>query len=131
MKRLFSKKRTVPISSGSDSSSPSANPVARNTGLSPKLAVPPGTHPRPYDHIAVLPTKDGLLLRPRIEHAVVAGSCIRLGWARSPRVEELEGNGESYEALWGQSVIVYGIVGILDLFTGTPSLLSRPDRHLN
>jgi len=129
MKRLFSKKRTVPISSGSGLSSPSANPVAHNTGLSPKPALPPGPHPRSYDHIAILPTKDGLLLRPRIEHGVLSGSYVKLGWTRSPRVEELEGNGESYGALWGQSVTVYGIIGILDLFTGT--LLSRPDGHLN
>jgi len=103
--------------------------VVHTPALQPKFVVPPVPHPRPHDHIAVLPTQDGLLLRPHIRLGE-SDHCVHITWGKVREVEELQGVARTTGINWATAVIVYGIVGILELFTGTSSpilsLLERP-----
>jgi hypothetical protein len=76
-------------------------------------------HPRPHDHIAILPTQDGLLLRPHIVGQGESNHYVRITWGKIPEIEELQGPMENANVNWAIAIIVYGIVGILELFTGT------------
>jgi hypothetical protein len=99
-------------------------PVAANTGtgttrgLQPKYIVPAVPHPRPHDHIALLVTKEGLLLRPYVAGINHPVSHVRIAWGKAVSVGEVAGDGESGAADWKDCVIVYGIVGVLELFSG-------------
>ncbi|KAG5645592.1 hypothetical protein DXG03_005730 [Asterophora parasitica] len=95
---------------------------SHNVGLQPKYLVPPIPHPCPYDHLALLVTKDGLLIRqhlaghdPKTEKP---NSYVRVVWGRTVKVEEIVDAAGASEVDWSDSVIVYGIVGILELFSG-------------
>jgi len=87
------------------------------TCLQPRYIVPPVPHPCPYDHIALLVTAEGLLLRPHIEGPIRPESHVRIGWGKAAKVEGLEGDGDGDGINWNECVIVYGIIGILELFT--------------
>lgn len=101
------------------------------TGLQPRDIVPPVPHPRPHDHLAILPTHDGLLLRPQLLGGMQPESHVKIHWGKTVSVEEVEGNGESSENDWSASVIVYGVVGILELYNGNlPSLYLDDGREL-
>jgi len=122
MKRFFSK---------SSKNQPSTSAVSLHNDLvvhtpelPPKFVVPPIPHPRPHDHIAVIPTQDGLLLRPHIADQGESNNYVRITWGKIPEIEELQGPGamQNADVNWAVAIIVYGIVGILELFTG--SLLS-------
>ncbi|KAF7323093.1 hypothetical protein HMN09_00089400 [Mycena chlorophos] len=122
MKRFFARKASTP--QPASPTIPSATPAPHiTTGLHPKYVVPPIPHPCPHSHIALLPASSGLLLRP---HIVGAGpndpgpaSHLRLSWGKSVKLEELSGNGESDDSDWTGAVVVYGIVGILELLTSS------------
>ncbi|KAJ8078947.1 hypothetical protein PM082_013231 [Marasmius tenuissimus] len=124
MKKLFSK------TNNSKSPPPTTQPAAptnptipHTTGLHPKYIVPPIPHPHPYEHLALLATPNGLLIRPHIPdlHRTKAGitSHIRIGWHKSVKIEELSGDGEAISVNWDDAIIVYGIVGVLELFTAS------------
>lgn len=103
---------------------PPPNSTGLHTGLQPKYVVPPVPHPCPHDHIALLVTKQGLLLRPHIpglKHP--ASSHVRIPWGKTVTVEDMAGDGEAEGADWNDSVIVYGIVGALELYSGTYRLV--------
>ena len=70
----------------------------------------------PHDHIAILVTSDGLLLRP---HRAGTASYVKIGWTRTGAQENgvTLSTGEG-DFDWTDSVVVYGIVGILDLYSG-------------
>ena len=122
MKRLFSKSpKSQP--SASTSAAPAQNNVVKPPPP-PKAFVPPTSHPRPYDHIAVLPTQDGLLLRPHVAHQGESDHYVRIAWGKVPEIKEFQGSVPTPGVNWTLAVIVYGIVGILDLFAG--SLSSPP-----
>ncbi|KAH9043290.1 SacI homology domain-containing protein [Lactarius pseudohatsudake] len=114
MKRLFSK----------SPKSPSPKPpalvhndlIAHTPTLQPKFVVPAVPHPRPHDHIAVLPTQEGLLLRPHRTRSDDSDHYFRINWGKSPKFEEFQGSAQNVDS-WASAVIVYGIVGILELFT--------------
>ena len=86
--------------------------------LQPKFTLPPVPHPCPHEHVAIVASNEGLLLRPHLEHGALAGSHVRIAWGKEGVIEEVQDNGE-YECVdWNESVIVYGILGILRLFSG-------------
>ncbi|KAG6820642.1 hypothetical protein H0H93_013841 [Arthromyces matolae] len=94
---------------------------APKADLKPKYNVPPIPHPCPYDHLALLVTKDGLLIRQHIsgddhttEHPT---SYVRIGWASPIKIEEVTERNEDEIIDWSDSVVVYGIVGVLELFS--------------
>ncbi|KAF7305034.1 hypothetical protein MKEN_01218400 [Mycena kentingensis (nom. inval.)] len=122
MKRLFAFKRPVSVSSTpavsptpSHLNSTSAQPTS---GLLPKFTLPPFPHPTVHDHIAVLPTPQGLLIRAHLPTEGDPGppTHLRVSWGKLTRVEEVDGDGD---ADWTESVIVYGIVGVLELLTAS------------
>jgi hypothetical protein len=96
---------------------PRANTAVHTTGLQPKYTVPPVPHPRPYDHIAILATASAILLRPRIAGVEHPQSHVHVAYGKDVKVEEHQGDGEGPGADWSAAVVVYGIVGILELFT--------------
>ncbi|KAF9469322.1 SacI homology domain-containing protein [Collybia nuda] len=97
---------------------------AHRTGLQPKYLVPPVPHPCPHDHLALLVTKDGLLIRQHIpgqnETTQPPTSHIRIAWGKSVKIEEISGT-DGVD--WKEGVIVYGIVGVLELFSGSHLLV--------
>jgi len=121
MKRLFFKSSK---NQPSTPAVPAHNHVVVDTpSLNPKPVVPPGSHPRPHDHIAVLPTQDGLLLRPHVVPRGESDHYVRIIWGKVPEIQELQGAFPTAGVNWTLAVIVYGIVGILELFTGSLSPL--------
>jgi len=116
MKRLFSKSSKNPPST---TAAFAINDLVTHTPtLPPKLVVPLVPHPRPHDHIDILPTPDGLLLRPHATHLDETGHYVRITWGRVPEIEEFQGAVRNGGVNWAAAVIVYGIVGIIELFTG-------------
>ncbi|KAI9510219.1 SacI homology domain-containing protein [Russula earlei] len=116
MKRFFSKSPKNPLSTSAVST---PNDIVVDTPAlppPPKPVVPPVPHPRPYDHIAVLPTQDGLLLRPHATHRGEFDHYVRITWGKVPEIEEFQGVPNA-GVNWAPAVVVYGIVGILELFT--------------
>jgi len=120
MKRFFSKSsKNQPSTSAV---SPLNDLVVHTPELPPKFVVPP----IPHDHIAVLPTQDGLLLRPHIAGQDESNRYVRITWGKIPEIEELQGRMQNANVNWAVAIIVYGIVGILELFTGNLSSLHFP-----
>ncbi|KIJ69320.1 hypothetical protein HYDPIDRAFT_79429 [Hydnomerulius pinastri MD-312] len=94
--------------------------ITTNTvGLQPSFIVPPVPHPHPHEHIAVIVTDGGLLMRPHAPGLQHQESHVRVSWGKAPKIEELQGDGDGPSADWTSSVIIYGIVGILDLFNAS------------
>jgi|SRR6266478_545251 len=116
MKRFFSKSSKNQPSTSAVSPH---NDLVRTPELPPKFIVPPVPHPRPHDHIAVLPTQDGLLLRPHIAGQGESDRYVRITWGKIPEIEELQGAMQGANVNWAPAMIVYGIIGILELFTGS------------
>ena len=118
MKRFFSKS-----SRNRQPSTPAApaqnNVVVRTSAPQPKSAAPASSHPRPHDHIAVLPTQDGLLLRPQIARQGESDDSVRISWGKVPEVKQFQGPIPTVGVNWTLAVIVYGVIGILDLFAGS------------
>ncbi|KIY43445.1 hypothetical protein FISHEDRAFT_53223 [Fistulina hepatica ATCC 64428] len=127
MKRFFKSFGPVSTTVGRDSSSIESSSPSLSSIPGPSVAlplpaslqlksvVPPIPHPNPYDNIAVLPTKSGLLLRPHIDGTPPV-SHIRIEWGSPAKVEEVEGDGQCD---WDDAAIIYGLVGILELFSGS------------
>ncbi|KAH9981344.1 SacI homology domain-containing protein [Lactifluus volemus] len=116
MKRLFfSKSSKDPPSVGVLSVNNDKTPT-----LPPKFVVPPIPHPRPHEHIAVLPTQEGLFLRPHTPFQGESDShYVRITWGKVPEIVEFQGAVQNTDTNWAAAVIVYGIVGILELFAGS------------
>ncbi|KAH9484391.1 Phosphatidylinositide phosphatase SAC2 [Psilocybe cubensis] len=92
------------------------------TGLHPRYTLPAVAHPCPHSHLALLATKDGLLIRPHVKgQATIAQSAyIKISWGKTIRIEEIEtvvGDGAEETVDWKDGVVVYGIVGILELYS--------------
>jgi phosphatidylinositol 4-phosphatase len=127
MKRLFSKssKNRQP----STPAVPAQNNVAvRTPALQPKSAAPASasSYLRPHDHIAVLPTQDGLLLRPHVARQAESDGYVRIAWGKVPEIKQFQGPIPTAGVNRTLAVIVYGIIGILDLFAGSlPTLPSE------
>ena len=104
----------------STSPPPTNKNILSTPGLQPKFTVPPVPHPCPHEHLALLVCNEGLLLRPHFP----AGSgkethggrtYVRIGWGREG-VQEVQETEEDCD--WEKCVIIYGIVGILELTFG-------------
>ncbi|KAI0636699.1 SacI homology domain-containing protein [Trametes polyzona] len=106
-------------------------PPGHHTGLQPKDTLPPVPHPCPYEYISILPTPEGLLLRPRYPgHAQdLSESEVRVQWGKGGKVETL--SPDAVQANWDESVVVYGIVGFLDLYSGQCSVFHTSRTGLN
>jgi hypothetical protein len=63
----------------------------------------------------LLATKDGLLIRPHGREET-ASEYVKLSWGKNTTIEEMENHPED-QLDWKDSVVVYGIVGILELFS--------------
>ena len=134
MKRLFakaSKPFVVPKTeakftpSSAANASPHGASVPGAPSLQPKYLVPPIPHPCPYDHLALLASGSGLLIRRHVAHTTPEPlTCVRVSWGKVIRVEEIGEDLQAGDAGWDGAVVVYGIVGILELFSST-SLLSN------
>lgn len=100
--------------------------MPHTTGLQPKFVVPAVPH-YPHTHLAILVCKEGLLIRPHIlgfgADQIKWLPCIRVSWGKSVKVEEIESHQVSEKLDWNESVVVYGIVGILELFSCSYLLL--------
>lgn len=121
MKRLFSKRFSLQPQQLSQKPAATAAPsssIAHTTGLQPSYVLPPLPHPRPYDHIALLATQAGLLVFPHLPGGAHPEHHVRISWGRLLRVEELNSDEDSQGAAWAESVVTYGIIGILELFNG-------------
>lgn len=80
-------------------------------------------HPCPHEHIAVLVTNDGLLLRPHVFGLRHTSGAVKVAWGREGSVQEMQ---EETVEDWGSSVIVYGVVGILQLTFGMSTIQCNP-----
>ncbi|CCM00021.1 uncharacterized protein FIBRA_02047 [Fibroporia radiculosa] len=123
MKRLLSFKphplaKSVPAALINTSST-----APHTTSLQPKYVLPPLPHPCPYEHIAVLATSGGLLLRPHFQSEVDPESYVRIAWGKAGDVEEVLYSEDIDGVDWSESVVVYGVVGILSLFSASYLLL--------
>lgn len=118
MKKLFTKpfKKEAPP----QPKPPSTLPTTTHTipALQPRFTLPPTPHPCPHEHIAILASPEGLLLRPHLPQGVLPESHVRIAWGKEGLVEEIQTDGEGGGLNWAESVVVYGIVGIMNLFTG-------------
>ncbi|TFK92292.1 hypothetical protein K466DRAFT_659372 [Polyporus arcularius HHB13444] len=123
MKRLFSKtfKTATPSTKSTPAVVPATTPLVHNTGLQPKDTLPPVPHPCPYEHISIVATSDGLLLRPRhpgqAQTEDVSESAVKVAWGKGGKVETLAAQAE--DADWEESVVVYGIIGFLELYSAS------------
>jgi phosphatidylinositol 4-phosphatase len=126
MKRLFfSKSSKIPPSVNNDL-------IAQTPTLPPKFVVPPVPHPRPHEHIAILPTKEGLFLRPHTPFQGEPDShYVRITWGKVPEIVEFQGVVQNTDTNWAAAVIVYGIVGILELFAGWYLISTPPFTQLH
>ena len=129
MKRLFEnslKPFALSKSGGTQSASVPSIPTVtgttslHTTGLQPKYLVPPVPHPCPHDRLSLLAIKEGLLIRPYAPGLSGSVAHVRIMWGKDVRVEEITSESDSGgdELEWEKSVIVYGIIGILELFSG-------------
>ncbi|KAF8969687.1 SacI homology domain-containing protein [Flammula alnicola] len=132
MKRFFekaSKPFTLPLKAANNTDALSVNGSSQAAvpraptpvpGLHPKYVVPPVLHPCPHSHLALLVTPGGLLIRPHVSGESlaqpVAFAYVRISWGKDTKIEEVE-NHPDKELDWRDSVVVYGIVGILELFS--------------
>ncbi|KAG0705071.1 SacI homology domain-containing protein [Suillus ampliporus] len=134
MKRLFSKSSKNASSVKSSAPEPpiagrtAAHPVM-TVGLQPSFIVPPVPHPNPHEYIALLASEDGLLMRPHGAGPPYPASHVRVSWGKTTDIAELPSDGESSSVDWKESVIVYGIVGLMTLFNASYLLVitSRSD----
>jgi hypothetical protein len=125
MKRLFSisKSKGKPSKQTNTSNKQPSLLDATAHNVKPSLpakflatAVP---HPNPFDQILVLASTEGLLLRPDIPHYE---TLVRISWGKDAKVEEINANSVKKIPDWSGAVVVYGIVGLVRLFTGQCSL---------
>ncbi|KAF9246453.1 SacI homology domain-containing protein [Melanogaster broomeanus] len=98
-------------------------------GLQPRLVVPRVPHPHPHECIAVIATDEGLIMRPRAP-GLHPESHVRVSWGKPPKVEELQGDGGGPSVDWASSVLIYGVVGILDLFNASYLLAITARSHV-
>ncbi|KAH0583578.1 hypothetical protein H2248_009201 [Termitomyces sp. 'cryptogamus'] len=122
MKRLFTKVQA------SQTASAGIGSYAVGVESKDTDVVPPIPNPCPYEYLEVVGTREGLVVRQcggaggESESAgsgAGAGSGVRIGWGKPVRIEEVErGGGGDWCGDWGGVVVVvYGIVGVLELFS--------------
>ncbi|KAG5715075.1 hypothetical protein E4T56_gene9928, partial [Termitomyces sp. T112] len=124
MKRLFTKVQA------SQTASAGIGSYAVGVESKDTDVVPPIPNPCPYEYLEVVGTREGLVVRQcggaggesvsvSAGSGAGAGSGVRIGWGKPVRIEEVErGGGGDWCGDWGGVVVVvYGIVGVLELFS--------------
>ena len=101
-------------------------PIGITSDLQRKYSIPAVPHPCPHDHLVLVSTKEGLLIRPQVpgKHKEAVNNSIplvRLKWRKEIVVEEINGSAEGHSGInWANDgVVVYGIVGVLELYSCT------------
>ncbi|RXW13347.1 hypothetical protein EST38_g12505 [Candolleomyces aberdarensis] len=108
-----------------------SKPGSAVPGLQPKYMLPAVPHPCPHDHLAIVAAKEGLLIRPQIpgqsrKNLGQPSSYLRISWRTSEVIEVHEKpesrpndstTTQSEGVDWQEAAVVYGIVGILELFS--------------
>ncbi|KAH9945870.1 SacI homology domain-containing protein [Epithele typhae] len=123
MKRLFTRPfvpKPAAANSAPDASPAPANPAAHHVGLQPKDILPPVPHPCPYEHISLLATPEGLLMRPRHPgrpQSEEEETEVKIDWGKGGKVQTLASKVPG--AQWDESAVVYGIVGFLELYSAS------------
>lgn len=143
MKRLFNFTKS-PATQASNSTATGSTPTSRpqsvlsvnlahKTGLQPKYVVPPVPHPCPYEHVAILATSEGLLLRPHFPDEINASkSYVKVTWGKEGKIEEIEEAEDSKPLDWTDCSVVYGVLGVLNLFSGTAhSSYTLPEGYID
>ncbi|KAG2158469.1 phosphoinositide polyphosphatase [Suillus bovinus] len=139
MKHLFSKssKNATATRSSVKASAPEP-PMAGRTaalpaatvGLQPNYVVPPVPHPSPHEHITLLASEDGLLMRPHRAGLPHPASYVRVSWGKTTHIAELPSDHRGGIPVdWKEGVVIYGIVGLMTLFDASYLLVitSRSD----
>lgn len=132
MKRLFSKPSKNASATGKSSTLAMAGRTAplpaAMTGLQPNYVVPPVPHPNPHEHIVLLASDHGLLMRPH-RAGLSPASYVRVSWGKTANIVELPSDGGSSSVDWNEGVVIYGIVGLMTLFNASYLLVitSRSD----
>ncbi|KAI0345325.1 hypothetical protein BDW22DRAFT_1426997 [Trametopsis cervina] len=131
MKKLLSRQfKFPPTRSNTSSVPPTATPTTSSnpppvhtTALQPKFILPPIPHPAPYEYIAIIATPEGLLLRPHLQDGTRPESHVRIAWGKEGKVEEIKNDSDKDDVDWSNAVVVYGIIGIMTLFTASHILV--------
>lgn len=118
MKKLFRLNEKRRASESRLSDVPRGVTNSFHVGLEPKYIVPPVPRPGPYQRIAILATRSGLLLRPAIPANARPDTHVRISWGNTLEVQEVQGDGESDGADWSQAAIVFGVLGTVKLYSG-------------
>ncbi len=122
MKKLFRKSMQVvtPASRPLDVPLPHAiTSDALRVDIKPQFKVPLIPHPAPHHRLMVVASKQGLLLRPYTSGSTAPIKHVRVPWGRDADVQELDSHAEDSKELdWSSAAIVYGILGVVKLFTG-------------
>lgn len=126
---------TAAASSPIDDQPRAGAPSGIISGLQPKYSIPAVPHPCPHDHLVLVSTQGGLLIRPQVpgKHKEAVNKSIplmRVKWGKEIVIEEINGSAESHSGInWANDgVVVYGIVGVLELYSCT--LLIHHDANL-
>ncbi|KAJ7632755.1 SacI homology domain-containing protein [Roridomyces roridus] len=123
MKRLFFKPKAAASPTAAATPSPTTIPSVgiphTTAALPPKFVVPSVPHPCPHEHIQLLVTPECLLLRPHFPARAPSTTYLRILWSKAVKVEELPGDGEAEGRDWSKSIVIYGIVGVLELFSAS------------
>ncbi|KAF8447889.1 SacI homology domain-containing protein [Boletus edulis BED1] len=104
--------------------------MATCVGLKPSFVLPPIPHPHPYEHIAIIATDEGLAMRPYLTGPSHSLSYVRIPWGKHPNVQELQHDGNDSSIDWKSSVVIYGIVGIMELFNASYLLVITARSHV-
>lgn len=95
-----------------------ALPAATTAGLQPNYVVPPVPHPNPHEHITLLASEDGLLMRPHCAELPYPVSYVRVSWGKTTHIAELPSDRGRPSVDWKEGVVIYGIVGLMTLLNG-------------
>lgn len=77
--------------------------------------MPPLPHLSLHDHLEIMATRDGLALRPHIPGSEMVEDFVCITWGKSVKIEEISTTGMKHD--WGKCTVIYGVVGILELYS--------------
>ncbi|KAF8559644.1 hypothetical protein OG21DRAFT_1594475 [Imleria badia] len=126
MKRFFARQSTGQTTPAASILVPDHD-MATGVGLQPSFVLPPIPHPHPYEHIAIVATDDGLVMRPYLPGLPPH---VRIPWGKHPNVQATQHDASDPSIDWKSSVVVYGIVGIMELFNASYLLVITARSHV-
>ena len=102
-------KRLLVKASKSLSEDPDSRGHASAPAATLEYIIPPLPHPSPHDQVEIMATRDGLVLRP---HIPGSKNFVCITWGKSVKIEEVTGMKHD----WSKCTVIYGIIGILELY---------------